>query len=345
MPDSSLAREKNARIKAFMEAILIPDKDFEAIVQVQGISIPHPALLGDVELIRASPSLLQDWDRWSGPLRPPWRGQTVARMTVSGGTINAARRYALDRTSMICDELRIAFPSIIRARISDDQVVFGPGWNALRGNGSTLYQLDHRRRRPFGWDEIFDAAIEFLAPLYALRNTGRTRIQRRVDLAVRWLGMSWNAGTPWAMKMIALFAGLEALLIKGEREPKKGALLSLRNALLAIAVEGQFPNPAVALSLYYDRSELVHGSRTTADEQDYQGAFGLASQALRNYVSIANENPEVRSHGKLLDLVADVQTLVDLRGWIEGNRPWGYEELLEELDKLAEGAAGSATGH
>ena len=325
---------QNSRIKAFMDSVRLPDREYEAIVQIQGISIPRRTLMGDVELVRGSPTLLREWDRWSGPLRPPWRGQTVARLTVTAGTIDAARRYALDRISMTCDELRISFPAIILTRIADEQVAFKTGWNALRGNGSTLYQPSLRHGKPVRWDHTFDASIEFLLPVYDLRATARTSIQKRADLAIRWFGMSWNAGTPWAMRIVGLFSGLEALLIKGESEPRKGALLAVRNALLSIAVEGHFINPEIAFSLYYLRSQLVHGARTTAEETHFHRTFSLAAEALKNYACVANRDANIRKHSKLLDRIADTQVLDRLKGWVEYYRPWGYEELLKEIEKM-----------
>ena len=110
--------------------------------------------------------------------------------------------------------------------------------------------------------------------------------------------------------------------------------------MLSIAVDGRFSNPGVALSLYYDRSALVHGARATAEEDDYQRAFWLASSALRNYVLIANQNPGVYTHSKLLDLIADDHTLTKLRIWVEDHKPWGYMELLKEIDKLLKRGAG-----
>ena len=325
---------QNSKVNALMDSVLIPDQEYEAIVQVQGISVPYRSLLGDVELIRCSQTLLREWDLLSGIRRPPWRGQTVARLNVTAGTIKAARRYALNRVSMICDELRIAFPSVIRARISDDQVAFKTGWIALRGNGSTLYQPGGRRVKPVRWEQTFDAAIDFLTPLYDLRETARTGIRQRADLAVQWFGMSRNGGTPWAMRIIALFAGLEALLIKGESEPRKGALLALRSALLSIAVDGHFSDLGIPFSLYLRRSELVHGARTTATESEFEQSFSLASDALRDYVSIASKHTIVYKHGKLLDLVADAQVLRRLKEWVEYHRPWGHDDLLQEIEKM-----------
>ena len=300
---------QNARILSFISDVDIPDKEYEAIVQIHGISISRRSWLGDVELIRGSPTLLREWNLWSRGRRPQWRSQTIARMTVHGGNIKAARRFAIDRASMICDELRIAFPSITLARIVDWQVAFQPGWHALRGNSKWMNQLRRLRGKPVQWDQSFDDAREFLEPLYKLRATARPNIQRQVELAVRWFGMSWNAETPWAMKLVALVAGLEALLIKGEHEPRKGALLAIRHTLLSIAVKGHFADPTIALSLYYYRSELVHGARTTANERDYLRAFSLASEALQNYVSLANQDTDVHRHSKLLDLIADPQNL------------------------------------
>lgn len=322
------------RIHTFMSDVYIPDKEYEAIVQIHGISIPHRTRLGSVELIRGSPTLLREWRLWSGPRRPQWRSQTIARMTVQGGTIKAAKHRALNRASMICDELRIAFPSVIQARISDWQVGFQPGWYALRGSGERLNQLGQLPGRPVRWGQSFEAVCEFLQPVYKLRTTAHPNIQRQVELAVCWFGMSWNTGTPWAMKVIALFAGLEALLIKGEHEPRKGALLAIRHTLLSIAVKGEFADPAAALSLYYDRSELVHGADTTAEERDFLRASSLASDALENYVAIANQHKNIGSHSKLLDVLSDSQFVGTIDAWINRYRPWKYKELLAAIEKL-----------
>ena len=325
---------QNTRIRSFMSAVHISDKQYEAIVHIHGLSIRHRSSLDEVQLIRGTPTLLREWGLWSKPWRPLWRGQTIARMTVQGGTIKAATRFALDQASMICDELRIAIPSVIQARIVDWQVAFQPGWHALRGDTKTMYQPGRLRGKLVQWDGAFDAARSFLEPLYELRATARPNIQKRVELAVRWFGMSWNAETPWAMRLVALFAGFEAILIKGEHEPRKGALLAIRYTLLSIAVEGHFSNPAITLFLYYQRSELVHGARTDADERDYQRAFSMASESLRRYVTVANEHTDVHRHSKLLDLMADPQSLGKLKVWVEEYKPWKYEELLAEIDKL-----------
>lgn len=325
---------QHSTVNSFMADFHVPDKEYEAIVQIHGLSITRRTSLGDVELTRGKPTLLREWGLWSKPQRPQWRGQTIARMTVHGGTIKAARRFALDRASMICDELRVAFPSVIQARIVDHQVAFRPGWHALRGNGKWMNQLRRLRGKPVHWNQSFDAAQDFLDPLYMLRETAGPNIQKQVELAIRWFSMSWNTGTPWAMKIIALFAGLEALLIKGEHEPRKGAILAIRHTLLSIAVKGEFTDPSEALSLYYDRSGLVHGAHTTAEERDYLRAFSLASEALENYVAIANQHKNIKRHSKLLDLLADAESVKMLGAWINRYRPWKYEELLAEIDKL-----------
>lgn len=332
------AAAQKSKVGAFMEAIDIPCLDYEAIVQITGIAIPHRLTLGEVELVRGSPTLLKEWEIWSGPWRPQWRGHTVARMKVRGGTPRAARDRALERASMVCDELRVALSSSINAPLDDIDLAFGTGWSVVRGNGSWTRQPGRRVGRPVRWHpDALRRALDYLVPLYDLRATGRSSVQERVELAIRWFGMARSVGTPSAMKLIALFAGLEAILIKGESESRKGALLAIRAALLSIAIRGHFRNPGEALALYRERSELVHGARKAADEEDFRRTLSVASEALRNYIAIANREMKIHSHKRLLDFLADGQTLADLKQWTKDYGPWGQRELLTATDQLREG--------
>ena len=178
-------------VAALMREISIPCLEFEAIAQITGIAFPQPTTLGDVEFIRGSPTLLKEWDLWSHPWRPQWRGQTVARMKVKGGTVRAAQHRALERASMLCDELRIAHSSSLMVHLDDIDLAFGTGWNKVRGNGSSIHRLGRLAGKPVLWnEESFRAALDYLTPLYDLRATARPGVQERVELAIRWFGMA-----------------------------------------------------------------------------------------------------------------------------------------------------------
>ena len=326
---------QKSKVEAFMEEIDIPCLEYEAIVQITGIAIPHHITLGEVELLRGSPTLLKEWDLWSNPWHPQWRGQTVARLSVIGGTPRAARYRALDRVSMVCDELRVALSASINAQFDDIDLAFGTGWNVVRGNGSWMHQPGRRLRKPVRWHaDSLRTALDYLVPLYDLRATARANVQERVELAIRWFGIAWTVGAPRGMKLIALFAGLEAILVTGEGERMKGAALAIRAALLSIAMDGHFRNPGEALALYRDRSELVHGARTAVQEEAFRRTFSVASEALRNYIAIANRKIEIHNHKRLLDSLTDNETLSDLKQWIEGYSPWGEKDLLTATNQL-----------
>ena len=238
---------------------------------------------------------------------------------------------------MLCDELRIALSSSINAHLDDIDLAFGTGWNVVRGNGAWIHQPGRRVGKPVPWHaDSLRAALDFLAPLYDLRATERADVRERVELAIRWFGMARNVGAPWAMKLIAMFSCLEAILVKGEGERLKGAAVAIRAALLSIAIDGHFRDPGEAFALYRDRSELVHGARTVADEKAFRRTLSVASEALRNYIAIANREVTVQSHKRLLDSLADDETLADLKKWIEEYGPWGEQELLTATNRLME---------
>ena len=323
-------------VAALMREISIPCLDFEAIVQITGIAFPQPTTLGDVEFIRGSPTLLKEWDLWSHPWRPQWRGQTVARMKVKGGTVRAAQHRALERASMLCDELRIAHSSSLMVHLDDIDLAFGTGWNKVRGNGSSIHGLGRLAGKPVLWnEESFRAALDYLTPLYDLRATARPGVQERVELAIRWFGMARSVGTPWATKLIALFAGLEAILIKGEGERRKGATLAIRAALLSIAQDGHFRDPGDTLVLYRDRSKLVHGAGAAVGESVFRHTFSVAADALRGYITFANQETQAQRHASLLDALAASERLSDLKLWIERYRPRDEKELLGAIYELS----------
>ena len=115
--------------------------------------------------------------------------------------------------------------------------------------------------------------------------------------------------------------------------------MAIRAALLSIAIDGRFSDPGMAFDLYRDRSELVHGARTAADEKAFQRTLSVAEEALQNYIAIANRKIEIRHHKRLLNFLADDETLSGLTQWIEEYGPWGEQDLLSAIKGMTKPAS------
>jgi hypothetical protein len=96
-------------------------------------------------------------------------------------------------------------------------------------------------------------------PVAALPLVPRDKLERKADLAMRWMERVWLAAEP-LIRLLYLFFALEFLL--GDTgESQKAGLVALRRAMLGEAVGRGFVHPSRTYWLYEKvRSAAVHGS-------------------------------------------------------------------------------------
>lgn len=122
----------------------------------------------------------------------------------------------------------------------------GSGWQVAADQGADLHLDDSM------------VALAAAQPVTSLPFEATTEIERRVDLALRWLEAGQLA-TERDIELLYLFFALETIL--GDRAEKlKGPNLALRRAMLGLITVGHFADPS-RINVLYDRgrSLAVHG--------------------------------------------------------------------------------------
>jgi len=197
-----------------------------------------------------------------------------------------------------------------------------------------------------GWDTRDDEAYEVglgkeliaLAesqPISTMPTHPSTDIDRKADLALRWMERAWLTGEP-LVALLYLFFALESLLGK-RSERLKAHGLAFRRTMLSHIMEGHFTHPSTTWFLYDRvRSGAVHGDDAPDVEWKVVQSFAWDVRlALNQYLKVAHEQHFVR-RGRLLNFLDTHAERLELIAWLRGA---GGDVWTKYLDNL-EGAAG-----
>lgn len=185
-----------------------------------------------------------------------------------------------------------------------------------------------------GWELELDHDLLQLAkrqPLWTAPLRPATKLERRVDRAMRWIEQAFVVGDE-LLELLFCFFALEALL--GDKsEGLKAQSLAFRRALLGSVARGHFAHPNRVAFLYDKvRSAAVHGSEPPEVEPRMLAAFVWDTRlALVEYVDYAQAN-EFKRPGKLLkNLEGDPKRELLISGLREKDpKRWGA--FLDELE-------------
>jgi hypothetical protein len=244
---------------------------------------------------------------------------SVAAVNAQGTSYSRMAERSRDAVSHTLRVLRVA----LRHRIGVEQLRFRLG---------RTYAFEQAKAG--GWRQIAEAAYDLglddgliaLAagdPVALLPFEPRNDVERKADLALRWMERAWFVGEP-AVALLYLFFALEALLgVKSEG--LKGHDLAFRQALLDHAATGSFTHPSATLFLYEDvRSAAVHGEPVPEVTDAILRRFRSdVAQTLGHYITYTREKRFTRrSH--LLQALDKHPDRPDLVSWLRehGGSEW-----------------------
>jgi hypothetical protein len=211
----------------------------------------------------------------------------------------------------------------------------------LRFRLGIAYAFDERLS---GWRQREDEAYELefsgnlielalAQPVARMPAEPTNDIQRKADLALRWMERAWFATEP-LVALLYLFFALEALL--GDKSEKlKAHGLAFQQAMLSHAVTGSFTHPNETYFLYDQvRSGAVHGEDAPEVSWDIVHSFaGDVRGALNQYLTYADEQGFQR-RGRLLKALDEHPDRPQLVAWLRqnGGSVWSGHLQVEDSE-------------
>ncbi len=206
----------------------------------------------------------------------------VAAVRVEGTSYGRMGKRAREEAEHVLRVLRVALRDHLA--IIDRQLWFTLG---------ERYAFDDRlagwqRRGTTAYELTFDRSLDDLvrqSPIAAMPLVPQNQLERKADLALRWIERGLLRTEP-LVKLLYFFFALEALL--GDKaEGLKAPVLAFRRAMLGEAVGHGFTHPSVTLILYDEiRSAAVHGGEVPDVTEDVVGKFAWdVREALNEYLT------------------------------------------------------------
>jgi hypothetical protein len=312
-------------VPGFVADLAREPEDATCYVSVEHLSIAQPLAIAGVTLLPLDDSRIPA--RPDGlPLEPPIA--SVAAVPVRGTNYGAMAERARAAAIHALRVLRLALRE--HPAIHDRQLRFRVG---------TQYAFDARL---WGWHDHEDRAYDLemtsdlvdlldRQPLSHLPLHPMTDIERKADLAARWMERAWLTSDPLTA-LLFLFFALEALL--GDKsEGLKAHGLAFRQTMLAHLVDGHFSHPNATVFLYERaRSAAVHGEDPPGVEwRDVQLFATDVRRSLNQYLTVAEEE-RLSKRARLLRHLDDHPDRAQLITWLrEGGGPT-WTSYLNELD-------------
>jgi hypothetical protein len=160
------------------------------------------------------------------------------------------------------------------------------------------------------------------------------KLERKADLAVRWMERASLATEPLA-RLVYLFFALEALL--GDTgEGLKAGVVAFRRAMLGEAVGRGFVHASGTYWLYDKvRSAAVHGSEPPAITDGDVGHFACdVREALADYLRYGKDHGFTRQ-SQLVDALDHHPDRPQLIAWLRGNGGDMWTKYLDKIDPAA----------
>ena len=240
---------------------------------------------------------------------------------------------------------------LMAARVGNQQSTHFVFWRiALRANPMIHHrQLRFRLGESYafsekltGWQSRPDTAYEATyggqlvdvaeaQPVFSLPRLPKNRLERKADLAVRWIDRGMMATEP-TVALLYYFFALEALL--GDTSTKlKAPVLARRRAMLAAAMGSGFSHPSEMYFLYEKvRSAAVHGSEAPEVTEDLADQVGFdVRRALKQYLEFATERG-FTNQNQLVKALDEHPEHDNLIAWLRAN---GGPIWTKYLDSLA----------
>jgi hypothetical protein len=291
---------------------------------VEYLSVDEERTVSEVRLLPTNAVELPPAERWFR-LDPPVG--CVAAVAVSGTSYQLMAERARAVAEHALRVLRIslrAHPFIhhrqLRFRLGESYA-FREQLTGYQSRDDTSWALTYGAK-------LVDTAVQ--EKIFGLPRVPRNHLERKADLAARWIERGMLATEP-IVSLLYYFFALEALL--GDKsQTLKAPILAFRRAMLATAVGSGFSHPTETHLLYEDvRSAAVHGSDVQNVSDEIARNFGWdVRRALVQYLEFAADRGFTRQSQLVMALDTHFQH-GDLVAWLRDNGGPKWTDYLDGL--------------